>query len=125
MRKLHEDIEEAGGIATMGWPLWQGNRHDSIVLGARYGLLIMVRKGQYARASESSSGAETQPWHRAGRFIRGRRGAVRCLQGLRRHQVLGVKDGVAVALLGQEALSVLREILIDGVASNESVEVRR
>jgi hypothetical protein len=36
------------------------------VLGARYGLLIMVRKGQYARASESSS--VIRAWRVGGRL---------------------------------------------------------
>ena len=35
-----------------------------------------------------------------------------------------VEDRVAVALLGEEALAVLREVLVDGVAGDERVEVR-
>ena len=36
-----------------------------------------------------------------------------------------VEDRVAVALLGEEPLAVLREVLVDGVARDERVEVRR
>ena len=35
-----------------------------------------------------------------------------------------VENRVAVALLGQKALAVLGEVLIDGVARNERVKVR-
>ena len=39
-------------------------------------------------------------------------------------QRVRVEDRVAVALLGEEALAVLREVLVDGVAGDERVEVR-
>ena len=39
-------------------------------------------------------------------------------------QVLGVDDRVRVALLGQEPLAVRREVLVDGVARDDRVEVR-
>lgn len=38
-------------------------------------------------------------------------------------ELVGVEDGVAVALLGEEALPVLGEVLIDGVAGDQGVEV--
>ena len=40
-------------------------------------------------------------------------------------ELVGVEDGVAVPLLGQEPLPVLGEVLVDGVARDEGVEVRR
>ena len=40
-------------------------------------------------------------------------------------ELVGVEDRVAVALLGEEALAVLREVLVDGVARDERVEVGR
>jgi hypothetical protein len=38
-------------------------------------------------------------------------------------EVVCVDDFVAVALLGKEALTVLSEVLVNGVASNQGVEV--
>src|SRR5690606_26931705 len=40
-----------------------------------------------------------------------------------RDKLVGIQDRVAVALLRQEALAVLREVLVDGVAGHERVEV--
>lgn len=38
-------------------------------------------------------------------------------------EVVGVEDGVAVPLLGEEPLPVLGEVLVDGVAGDEGIEV--
>ncbi len=43
---------------------------------------------------------------------------------VRRQQLVGVDDPVRVALLGQEALAVRREVLVDGVAGDDRVEAR-
>src|SRR5690606_29213451 len=43
---------------------------------------------------------------------------------LSRFQCVGVEDRIAVALLGKEALAILRVILVDGVAGDERVEAR-
>src|SRR5690554_5601202 len=44
---------------------------------------------------------------------------------LRSRQAVRIQDLVAVALLGEEPLAVLRELLVDGVAGDERVEVGR